>query len=271
MKYWADLHMHSTASDGQYTPSELVGFVHQKGLDVMSLTDHDSIDGLAEAMAEGNKRGITVVPGIELSAREYPTFHILGYGFSVEKAIEEGTFDEALAYRIARTDRIVSYLHEKDIEIDLDEVRKVANGVIGRPHFARVMLDKGYVKNDREAFDRFLDTEEYHDYIGAKGLAVEECISRVKSLGGIVSLAHPYQIGIVGEELDKLVKMLVEYGLDAIECYYPKYSREQSAYYLGLVDKYGLHMTGGSDFHGEKVKPDISIEGVELELDWLIK
>lgn len=132
------------------------------------------------------------------------------------------------------------------------------------------MVRRGYVKNNREAFDRYLDTEEYHQKVERGKPSVRECVEAVKTAGGKMSLAHPYQIGISDMELETLVRELADYGLDAIECYYPKYTLEQEAFYLYLAEKYCLHVTGGSDFHGERVKPDVRLAALPLDLDWIL-
>lgn len=270
MKHIADLHTHSTASDGQYSPTELVGLAKEAGIEVLAITDHDTVDGVGEAVEAGKELDVRVIPGIELSAREYNTFHILGYGIDPADPGLNALCEERRGCRDQRSLRIIEYLAEKGMPISLEEVEAVAGGiVIGRPHFARVMLDKGYITNYRHAFDLYLDTQEYHDYMGNARPTVERCIRVLKGAGGRVSMAHPHQIGIDDEKLEGQVRELAALGLDAIECYYPKHTEAQTAFYLKLAKKYGLHITGGSDFHGEKVKPEIQLARLDLELDWL--
>lgn len=270
MRYMADFHTHTTASDGQYTPSELVQMARDRGLEVLAVTDHDTIDGLREAIQAGEQYGLHVIPGIELSAKEYPTFHILGYGFSSDAPVLQNLCHRMKTRRDERSQRLLAFLRGKGIELSLSEVTEIAGGdIIGRPHFAQAMVHRGYVSTNREAFDRYLDTEEYHEKVECGKLSAQECIQAIKASGGKASLAHPYQIGIDNEDLDQLVGKLTAHGLDAIECHYPKYTPEQQKFYLHLAEKYNLHKTGGSDFHGEKVKPDIELASLELELDWL--
>lgn len=265
-----DLHTHSTASDGQYTPTQLVKIAKERGLEALALTDHDTTDGLAEAIEAGNRYGLPVIPGIELSAKEYPTFHILGYGFSPDSTVLQDFCHEMKARRDNRSERLLTFLREKGIELSLSEVAEIAGGnIIGRPHFAQAMVRRGYVSTNREAFDRYLDTEEYHEKVEREKPSVRECIQIIKASGGKVSLAHPYQIGIGDSVLEKLVAELAICGLDAIECYYPKYTLEQQRFYLHLAEKYHLYRTGGSDFHGERVKPAVKLMALELNLDWL--
>lgn len=270
MKRICDLHMHSRASDGQYRPAELVRKVKEKGIEVMALTDHDSTDGVREAMSAGAALGLRVIPGIEISAKEYKTFHILGYGFKIEEPKFQHQVTVAKDGRGERSERIADFLHEKGIPVSLDEVVEQAQGgAIGRPHFARVILRHGWCGTWEEVFDNYLDTDEFHLRVERKPPA-SKCIEQIKGAGGIVSLAHPWQIGIDNDALDTLVRQLKGIGLDAIECYYPKHTPEQTAFYLSLTEKYDLHITGGSDFHGELVKPDIDFARWELELDWLL-
>lgn len=265
-----DLHTHSTASDGQYTPAELAGLVKKRGAEVWALTDHDSVGGVNEAMAAGEALGLRVIRGVELSADDYLNLHILGYNFSVSAL--QNWFDNLQGGRNNRKYRIRDFLRTKGLEVPLDEVdEEAAGGSVGRPHFAKVMLRHGMVATRKEAFDLYLDTPEFQEIEKGTKPSARECVERIKAAGGKVSLAHPYQIVLNGETLEELLKRLKVYGLDAIECYYPKHTPEQTAEYLGLAKKYGLHVTGGSDFHGEKNKPDHPLAAWGLELDWLLQ
>ena len=267
-----DLHTHSTASDGQYSPAELVRLAEKRGLDALALTDHDTADGLEEALRAGERAGIRVVRGIELSAREYPTFHILGYGFDPEAPTLSALCRELKEGRDRRAPRIIAFLEEQGVRIPLSEVEELAGGrIVGRPHFAQVLVRHGYVSTNREAFDRYLDTEEFLRRAERPKPPARVCVETIRAAGGKTSLAHPYQIGVDGGELEAIVRELTGCGLDAIECYYPKHSPEQQAFYLRLAEKYSLHVTGGSDFHGERVKPDVRLAALELETDWLPK
>lgn len=269
MVFKADLHTHSTASDGQYTPAELAELVKQRGIEVWALTDHDNLDGLNEAQAAGTALGLRVLQGVELSADDCMNLHILGYGFS-ESGLGQW-IDRLKGGRDSRKYRIRDFLRTKGFEISLDEVdQAAAGGTVGRPHFAKVMLQHGYVATRKEAFDRYLDTPEFQEIERGTKPSAQECIERIKAAGGMVALAHPYQIVLNGETLEELVKRLKGYGLDAIECYYPIHTPKQTAEYRTIAEQYGLHISGGSDFHGEKNKPDHPLAAWELELGWLI-
>lgn len=270
MVYFADMHTHSTASDGQYTPRELVGLAKEKGIDLLALTDHDTLSGLPEAAAAGKEAGLRVLPGVELGAKEYRSLHILGYGIDMDDPELSGFCTQMKAARDERKYKIIDFLAEKGVHIDLSEVEAIAKGgVVARPHFARVMMEHGYIKTNREAYDKYLDTEEYQR-IAIKRLSARECIEAIHRAGGRASFAHPYQVKLDGEALEGLVRDLKSWGLDAIECYYTKHTPEMQAQYLALAEKYGLHVTGGSDFHGEFVKPDVPLAKLELELGWLL-
>lgn len=267
-----DLHTHSTASDGQYTPMQLVRSAKDRGLDVLALTDHDTTDGLEEAVRAGEQVGIRVIRGIELSAREYPTFHILGYGFDPAVPALSDLCRELKEGRDRRGPRIIAFLNEQGVRISLSEVEDLAGGqIVGRPHFAQVLVRHGYVSSNREAFDRYLDTEEFLLRVERPKPPAQVCVEIIWAAGGKVSLAHPYQIGVDNETLEGIVRQLTNYGLDAIECFYPKHTSEQQNFYLKLAEKYSLHITGGSDFHGERVKPDICLGALELDIDWLLE
>lgn len=271
MNALCDLHTHTTASDGQYTPTELVQLAKNHGLSVLAVTDHDTIAGVAEAQRAGSALGLTVIRGVELSAKDYPNCHILGYGFRDGETELSRLCEKFRAGRDERKYKIVDFLREKGVCIDLSEVEELAGGeVIARPHFAQVMVRHGFVSTNRDAFDRYLDTEEFRQRVKRFKADVRTCVEAIKAAGGSVSLAHPYQVGLPDDELEMLVKQLNDWGLDAIECYYPRYSLEQQRFYLYLAEKYQLHATGGSDFHGEKVKPDVELAALELELDWLL-
>ena len=271
MKMLCDLHTHSTTSDGQYTPSELVSLARQAGIEVLALTDHDTLDGLSEAIQAGNAAGLRVISGVELSAREYDTFHILGYAFRRDAPELQELCRHMRQRREERNPRLLAFLHCHGIDLSLEEVRALSGGaVLGRPHFAQAMVRRGYVKSSKEAFDCYLDTEEYHQEVERDKPSVQECVEAIHASGGKAVLAHPYQIGLEDDALEELVSALVAgCCLDGIECFYPRHTPEQTAFYLGLAEKYRLHTTGGSDFHGEAVKPDISLTSWHIDVGWL--
>ena len=251
MTVLADLHTHSTASDGQYAPAALVEKAAAAGIQVLAVTDHDTIDGAEEAVQAGTALGLTVLRGVELGAAEDRHMHILGLHLGPECPA-------------------VDFLREKGMDVSLEEVEALAGGgVVARPHFAQVMLRRGYVTSLREAFDRYLDSDEYQRIERWKAGAAE-CIAAVHSAGGRAVLAHPYQLGYADDRLEETLRTLREKGLDGLECFYPRHTPGQTAAYLRLAEKYGLYITAGSDFHGEAVRPDTRLTPISLELGWLI-
>jgi len=266
---FSDLHTHTTASDGQYSPSQLVRLAALHGLDILAITDHDTIDGLDEGIAAGQELGITVVRGIELSAKEYPTFHILGYNFSPDGAELNKICQEMKREREIKKYKIIDFLKNKGAVIPLSEVEYLAGGVIGKPHFARILVQHGYADTVEDAFNKYLNTDEYRQRIKRRKPSAKRCIEAIKAAGGKTSLAHPYQIGVDKKTLSGIVRELKGYGLDAIEVIYPKHTLEMQSDYLDLLCYYDLKGTGGSDFHGEKVKPDIQLSRLRLNLEWL--
>lgn len=266
----ADLHIHTTASDGQYTPSEVAELAQKAGLECIAITDHDTVDGAEEAVAAGEKAGLRVIRGVELGAREYKNLHILGYGYSPDAPVLRELCQKMKESRDERKYRIIRFLKEKGICISLEEVEEIAGGnIIARPHFAQALVRRGYVQSTREAFDLYLDTDEYQRIERFK-VGAAACIAVIRQAGGKAVMAHPYQVNLPDGQLEALVCELKQQGLEGLECYYPKHTENQVKFYLHLAEKYELHITAGSDFHGEKAKPDISLKPVDLDLSWLM-
>ena len=272
MKYKADLHSHSTASDGQYSPTELVKLAKNAGVELLALTDHDTMAGTDEAIRAAEALGgIRVLRGVELGAADHRYMHIV--------ALDPDPGDTPLATlcaclergRVERMYRIIDFLKKKGVPVTAEEVEAVAGRTaVGRPHFARVMVAKGYVASVKEAFDRYLDTREYQSIERIK-YAADECIEGIKASGGKAVLAHPYQLGYSHEEMDRLLKWLKMAGLDAIEVYYRRHTPEQIAEYMAFAKKYDLHISAAGDFHGPKVHPDDAFHPVEIETDWIFE
>ena len=264
-----DLHVHSNKSDGSLTPTELVRHARQAGLEVIALTDHDTTAGLGEALAEGKKQGLEVIPGIELSMEmKGGTFHLLGFGIKETKELH-GALHRFIEGRFVRNRKILEKLSKLDMPIDHEELEAMVPGVTpGRPHIARLMLEKGYVDSYLEAFDKYLKkgAPAYQDRFRMND---REGISLIKDAGGIPVVAHPFSMKLEAGQLEEYVTTLKDHGLMGIEAYYTKHTEEQQNQYLKIAKKHGLLVTGGSDFHGVS-KPRISI-GVgygELEIPY---
>ena len=243
-----DMHMHSTASDGTVAPRELARMCKSVNLAFSALTDHDTIDGVSEYLDEAKEIGLNAISGIEFSTKYDGELHILGYGID----IHEKRLSEALAYlaqsRKNRTCRMVQKLQDNGIDISLERVQEIAlSGVIGRPHIARALAEKGYAKDVEEAFQKFL-SEGCVGYIERNSITSAEAITLIKGAGGVAVFAHP---GVTNEKDPKaLVAKLVSEGLGGIEAYYPEHSDKEVALYCALAREYGLFITCGSDFHG---------------------
>ncbi|HTN43859.1 MAG TPA: PHP domain-containing protein [Nitrospiria bacterium] len=255
-----DLHTHSTASDGSFTPAELIRYAATKRLVALALTDHDGVDGLDEAAAEGERLGIEVIPGVELSA-DHPegTMHVLG--FFVDRRHEGfcGRLRRLQEARRERNPKIVQKLQGLGLQITYEEVVAASGGgQVGRPHFAKVLVQKGYVSSMQEAFERYLKK-------GAPGFvekfrfSPQDVIAAIHEAGGVAVLAHPFTLyKEPSPMLEPLLGGLAESGLDGMEVIYSTYSAGQSRYYRELAEKFHLLPSGGSDFHGSH-KPGIDL------------
>ena len=253
-----DLHTHTTASDGSMTPVELVRHAFEKCLAAIAVTDHDTISGVEQAIEEGKKLGIEVIPGVEISVSFDPEMHLLGYFLNGKYDSILKTLEELREKREQRNPRIVSKLNELGFDITLSEVNSLAaGGIVGRPHIARVLVDKGYVASIAEAFDKYLASGK-PAYFKKEKLTPEEGISEITRAGGVPVLAHPIYLNMSTDQLDGLLEQLAGMGLKGIEAYYAENTAEQTEVLLQLAQKHKLLVTGGSDFHG-RFKPDIEI------------
>jgi predicted metal-dependent phosphoesterase TrpH len=241
----ADLHAHTTASDGTYTPRQLVELAKRNGLSAVAVTDHDTTDGLAEATAAGQELGVEVVPGIELSTvYEGKEVHVLGYYFDPEYEGLRDLIAKMREDRLTRLDRMIGNLQKAGLEITREEVLAEAKGTVGRPHFARVLIKKGYVRDIPEAFDRYLGVGKI-GYVPRLKVSPEEAVQLILAAGGCPVVAHP---GLFDK--DDLFDRLVPLGLVGLEAYHPDHAEEKRAHYSALAKQHGLLATGGSDFHG---------------------
>ena len=254
-----DMHVHTTASDGTKTPREMVFFARESGLKAAAITDHDTIEGVAEALAAGEEAGIEVVPGVEISV-DYPgEMHILGYYVDyTNRKLLEG-LGLLRAYRDRRNPMMIEKLRQMGFDISMAEVAGAADGkVVGRPHFAAVMVEKGYVSDYQEAFEKYLGAGQ-PAYIKKERLTPREGIEMIMSAGGIPVLAHPKYVKIKDDNgLAELIRQLMGYGLKGIEVFYTTHAREETRKFLNLAERCGLFVTGGTDYHGAN-KPDIQI------------
>lgn len=254
-----DLHLHSSASDGSLTPAELVRLAVKNDMEAIAITDHDTVEGVDEALEEGRRLGIEVIPGVEISSEYDPgTMHITGLFININDHQLRSTLDFLQKVRRDRNLKILNKLGRYGIKLEYTELERLAdNGQIGRPHFARLMVVKGYCTDIQEAFDRYLK-KGGPAYIHKKRLTPEEAVKLISGAGGIPILAHPVTLGLKPQELDSFVNDLVGKGLKGIEVYYCDHTQEDENLYKRLARKYNLLITGGTDFHGS-VKEGISM------------
>ncbi|MBQ8825417.1 MAG: PHP domain-containing protein [Ruminococcus sp.] len=255
-----DLHTHTRFSDGQYTPEEIVQKAYECNINTLSITDHDTANGVERAVKESKKTGINIISGIEISVQGSKELHILGYGI---KADNSGLLEYAKnnnQNRKERRDKILNYLKEKGMNITLEDVQRINNGKSsGRPHFARAIMELGYTKTISEAFDNFLATPEFYEHIERPKPTPEKGIDMIKKAGGIAVLAHPYILNLEYDKFNTLLESLIYYGLCGVECYYSKHTHSQMQEYYNIAKNHNLIVTKGSDFHGEIIKPDIKL------------
>jgi len=268
-----DLHLHTTASDGVMTPSELVRYAKAKGLQAIAITDHDTIEGLEEGLSEGERIGFEVIPGLEISVKHSPgSMHLLGYFLNIHHPLLTERLQYLQQARAERNPKIAEKLKELGVKVTYEEVLKASGGgQVGRPHFAQVLMEKGYVRTFQEAFDRFLK-KGAAAYVEKVRFAIREALHFIKDAGGVAVLAHPNTLGVKGHAaLEDLVLQLVKEGLQGIEVYYPEHSPLEVAQYKVLAERHGLLATGGTDYHGmEGNELDIGVGRGEMRLPYSI-
>ena len=241
-----DLHVHTTASDGLLRPVELVRAVRAAHVEVFSVTDHDTVDGLDEAKGAADAADLTLIAGIELTAFWGTVeFHILGYFIDPANAALRALLRTTREARRARLQTMLSRLHAMGMRVPADDVlARAQNGNVGRPHLARALVERGFVGSADEAFDRYLGTGK-PAYVPRPDVSVRDAIGVIREAGGIASLAHP---GL--HNRDEAIPDLLAAGLAAIEAYHPKHAFGRAHRYRRIAQRHGLLITGGSDFHG---------------------
>jgi predicted metal-dependent phosphoesterase TrpH len=251
-----DLHSHTNESDGTCSPEELIAEAVRAGVTTLGITDHDTFKGHDLAAPFAREAGVELICGIELSTKLHGhSVHLLGYFFEMDTLGDFRTWilDQQAARR-DRNIRLVARLRELGFDITLEEAEARGRGMTARPHFAQILVEKGYVKNYREAFDQYLD-ESAKGYVYRREAQFAEGVAIIRKAGGIASLAHPVR---VNGDIPALMPELCESGLTAIEAYHSDHTPADTELYLELARKYGLLVTGGSDFHGA-VKPGVHL------------
>jgi len=251
-----DLHSHTNESDGSSSPQQLIDEAFRAGVEVLGITDHDTLTGYDLARDAAREAGVELICGIELSTKLHgKSVHLLGY-FPSEDAL--GPFRawvlEQQASRRERNGRLAIRLRELGLDVTVEEAEALGKGMTGRPHFAKLLVDKGYVSNLRQAFDDYLD-ESAKGYVYRREPGFSEGVAAIRQAGGIASLAHPIR---VHEDVPALMPGLCDAGLNALEAYHSDHGPAETELYLQLARRYGLLVTGGSDYHGT-MKPDVRL------------
>ena len=260
-----DLHIHTTASDGTFTPEQVVSHAHQLKLKAIAITDHDTLAGSREALGSGIPPSLGFLTGVEISSTPPPfypgsgSFHLLGYSIRLDDPKLNRTLEKLQQARKNRNPAIINRLNELGISITLDEIRREAGeGQLGRPHIAQLMVKKRAVASIDEAFDRFLGTGK-PAYVDKQRVECVKAIEIILSAGGVPVLAHPGLLDYKTEnQLDELIGKLKKTGIQGVEVFYSGHTPDQTRLYAELAKRHDLLMTGGSDFHGA-IQPDIEM------------
>lgn len=254
-----DFHTHSTCSDGTFTPAELIKHAEETGLSAIALTDHDTVDGIEEALQAGKTTNLEFIPGIEFSVTADTEIHIIGLFIDHKNETLLKTIEKTRSQRRSRMEEICRKLRDHGFDITYEEASKLSGGdFLGRAHIARLMMNKGYVETVKEAFDKYIGLNK-PCYAVKKEITPEDAIKAIRAAGGLAFLAHLHQTKLNNEELLKLLTELKSYGLNGIEGYYTEYSDENITEFRTLAQKLGLFYSGGSDFHGS-MKPSVSLK-----------
>ena len=261
-----DMHAHTNYSDGDLSPEKLIRLAIDKRIGTLAITDHDTIEGIKKVNRNENiivDSGIEIINGIELSAKtDKGRMHILGYGIDLKnKALNKKMID----LKDNSINSVLSIMEQikRDygIRFGYDDIKELvnANHNLGRPDLAKLCVKYGYATSSQDAFDKYLIDAYNKTRQTSKGLQYQECLELIKNSGGIPVLAHPKSLELSEKEFLILLKEMISCGLKGIEVYHSSHSKEEMDYYLEIANKYGLLISGGSDFHGKSVKPDIEL------------
>ena len=252
-----DLHVHTTASDGQYTPSQIIQMASEKHISTIAITDHDTVAGLEEGANAAKEHNITFVPGTELNIN-FPTgeFHLLGLGFKKIAPSLEELLATLVKNREIRNVQIIEKMREAGVDITLDEMyADFPDTVLGRPHFAAELVKKKVVKTRQQAFDRYL-AKGRPWYVARVGSNLDEAIIAIKESGGLPVIAHPMSLYLSWGKLPDTLQNFYERGVMGLEAFHPGARVTECLRLEELAQKIGFFVTAGSDFHGEKIRAD---------------
>lgn len=252
-----DLHVHTTASDGQYSPSQIIQMAAEKTFKAIAITDHDTIAGIPEAKIAAEKYNITLVPGTELNINtKRGEFHLLGLGLQKESSSLKKILEELQGNRLLRNQEIISKMQNAGIDISLEEIQNhFPNTEIGRPHLAKMLVLKKIVKNNQQAFDKYLGQGRPF-FVQRVGVNLDEAIIAIRESGGLPVLAHPMSLYISWGKLPDVLQDYFERGIAGLEAYHPGAKMGDCIRLEELGKKIGYFITAASDFHGEKIRAD---------------
>jgi predicted metal-dependent phosphoesterase TrpH len=259
----ADLHLHSTASDGRLTPAQVVQEAARRGLKFMSLTDHDTIDGIAEAKdTVKSYPALKLIPGVEISTDlPHGEAHVLGYFIDYTSLELAERLEHFRNSRLERARKMVAKLAKLGIHLDWRRIEEIAGpSVMGRPHIARAMLEKGYIRSFKQAFTDYIGRDG-PAYVEREKLTPAEAVALIVRAQGLAVLAHPFTVS----QPEAMITELKSAGLAGIEAYYNGYSQEEIERLVAMAKKHNLIATGGSDYHGLDTN-ETAIGGVDLPL-----
>ena len=260
-----DLHIHSTASDGRLNPADIVRQAAEQGLSAIAITDHDSVDGIVPALVAAKAfPELRVIPAIELST-DVPQgeVHVLGYFIDYADREFQVTLERMRHSRLHRAQGMIAKLKNFGIYIDWERVQEIAGtGSMGRPHIAQAMLEKGYITSFKEAFDKYI-SRDGPAYVEREKMTPVEAVELLLQVNGLPVLAHPF----TAKNPEMLIAGLRAAGLIGIEAYYDGYTADEISRLVSLAGKYGLIVTGGSDYHGLEATNETMIGGVDVPLE----
>lgn len=252
-----DLHIHTTASDGSLTPTQVVQLARKKGFSLIAVTDHDTMGGVAEALEAGKKYNVDVVPGVEISSGVTLEVHMLGYGMSPDHPVMKAMMEDMRAARVERMERIIENLQKMGVPITVEEVEAVAGGAIGRPHIAQVLIAHGLVPDVRTAFREYIGVGA-KAYVERRKMTSEQVVVNIRDAGGVPVLAHGGLLRISEVELNQWIDSMAKKGLMGLECYHNAHTPQMERLLRAAAERNGLLVTGGSDFHGAS-RPDVEL------------
>ncbi len=255
-----DLHTHTTASDGDYSPEELIDIAISNGITTLAITDHDNINGIERAINYAMGKNITLIPGIEVSAKvSKGEMHILGLFINHEDPVFQNYLNDLQEKRDNRNIKLVEKFNELGFNITIEDLKKISGGkVIGKPHFAKWFVKNGYAEKNEEVYSTYFDRPDFKA-IKRETYEPDDIIKHIKANGGLVILAHPQSLALSFDELKEKLITLKSYGLDGMECYHSNMTPEEMIAFKKIASELNLLISKGSDYHGPKVKSTIEL------------